>query len=81
MFTASSYALFMDITNPKLGATQFSAYMGATNGCEAWSGYTVGKLHTAFGYSVAFTLMSFVSLTTLIVLRFIPPVVSESSES
>lgn len=80
MFTASSYALFMDITNPQLGATQFSAYMGATNGCEAWSGYTVGKLHTAFGYSAAFTIMSFVSLITLLVLRFIPPVASESSE-
>jgi MFS family permease len=80
MFTASSYALFMDITNPKLGATQFSAYMGATNGCEAWAVYTVGKLHTAFGYSAAFTIMSFVSLITLLVLRFISPVAGESSE-
>jgi hypothetical protein len=71
MFTASSYALFMDITDPRLGATQFSAYMGATNGCEAWSGYTVGKLHSAFGFPIAFIIMSVVSLISLPLLIFI----------
>ncbi len=71
MFTASSYALFMDITNPQLGATQFSAYMGATNGCESWSTLAVGRLHSAFGYPLAFIVMSCISLTALPLLRFI----------
>jgi hypothetical protein len=39
LFTAASYALFMDLTDPKLGGTQFSAFMAATNGCESWSGW------------------------------------------
>jgi MFS family permease len=71
MFTATSYALFMDTTDPSLGATQFSAFMGATNGCEAWSAYAVGKLQGTSGYSVAFLFMSAVSLFSLPILRFI----------
>jgi MFS transporter, PAT family, beta-lactamase induction signal transducer AmpG len=71
MFTASSYALFMDITDPRLGATQFSAYMGATNGCEAWSTHAVGKLHSACGYPVAFIVMSSISLATLPLFRLL----------
>lgn len=35
--TASSYALFMDLTDPTIGGTQFSTFMGATNLCEVWS--------------------------------------------
>ncbi len=65
MFTAASYALFMDITDPHLGATQFSAYMGATNGCESWAAAAVGKLHSAFGYPIAFMVMAVVSLCSL----------------
>ncbi len=41
-FTAVSYALFMDLTDPRLGATQFSTFMAATNGCESWSVWTSG---------------------------------------
>ena len=69
MFTAASYALFMDIVHPKLAATQFSAYMGATNGCEVWSAFAVGKLHTFFGYPSAFFVMAVVSLFSLPILR------------
>jgi PAT family beta-lactamase induction signal transducer AmpG len=65
MFTASSYALFMEITDPALGATQFSAFMGATNGCEAWSGFAVGRAVPAVGYPLAFVLLAGVSLVTL----------------
>jgi MFS transporter, PAT family, beta-lactamase induction signal transducer AmpG len=69
LFTASSYALFMDITNPKLGATQFSTYMGATNGCEAWSVWLGGFAAGNYGYGISFLLMSLFSLTGLIFLR------------
>lgn len=69
MFTASSYALFMDITDPRLGATQFSAYMGATNGCESWATLAVGKLHASFGYPAAFVVMGVISLFSLIILK------------
>lgn len=64
-FTAVSYALFMDLTNPRLGATQFSAFMAATNGCESWSAWTSGRIVAAQGYPAAFLVMSTVSLLGL----------------
>jgi len=64
-FTAVSYALFMDLTDPRLGATQFSAYMAATNACESWSAFTGGRIVAAQGYPAAFLVMSAVSLLGL----------------
>jgi MFS transporter, PAT family, beta-lactamase induction signal transducer AmpG len=65
VFTAASYALFMDLTEPRLGATQFSAYMAATNACESWSAWGSGRLVAAQGYPAAFVVMSVVSLAAL----------------
>lgn len=62
LLTASAYALFMQLTDPKLGATQFSAFMGAINACEAWSGFTAGQLVERFDYPVAFVSVALVSL-------------------
>lgn len=65
MFTASSYAMFMNITRPALAATQFSAFMGATNGCESWSSYATGQIIASSGYPTAMLAMSIVSLMSL----------------
>jgi MFS family permease len=65
-FTAASYALFMDLTDPGLGGTQFSAFMSATNGCEAWAAWLAGGLASASGYPVAFVVASCVSLASLV---------------
>lgn len=65
VFTAASYALFMDLTDPRLGATQFSAYMAATNACESWSAWGGGRLAAAYGYPAAFVVMSLVSIASL----------------
>lgn len=62
LFTASSYTLLMNVTHPRVAATQFSAFMGATNGCEMWAGYTIGRLHSQWGYPTAFLAMAAVSL-------------------
>jgi len=64
-YTAASYALFMSLTDPRLGATQFSAYMGATNACEAWSVNLAGRFAGALGYPVAFASMALVSLASI----------------
>lgn len=69
LFTASSYALFMDLTNPKIGGTQFSTYMAATNGCEAWVVWAAGSGAVTFGYPVSFMLMCVVSLLSLFILK------------
>lgn len=65
LFVASSYALFMDVTTPGVAATQFSAFMGATNGCEAWSVFAIGRLAGMLNYSAAIWLMCLPSLAAL----------------
>ncbi|MCA9097595.1 MAG: MFS transporter [Planctomycetaceae bacterium] len=72
VFTAASYALFMDLTEPRIAATQFSAYMGATNGCESWSSYTIGILTASYGYSTGMLAMAGLSLLGLIALGLTP---------
>jgi PAT family beta-lactamase induction signal transducer AmpG len=65
LFTAASYALFMDLTSPRLAGTQFSTFMAATNGCESWSALAGGRIAAAAGYPSAFVAMSVVSLCSL----------------
>jgi len=65
VFTASSYAIFMDLTHPRIGATQFSAFMAATNACESWSAWSSGRIVAGHGYPAAFLVMSAVSLAGL----------------
>ncbi|HVS10094.1 MAG TPA: hypothetical protein VMS76_09495, partial [Planctomycetota bacterium] len=65
LFTASSYALFMDLTDPRLGATQFSAFMGATNLCESWAARSASLAAPRFGYPAAFLGLALVSLAAL----------------
>ena len=84
LFTAASYALLMDLTEPRLGGTQFSAFMGATNACEAWAGFAAGRLAAAKslpllgispgpwkGYPLAFLALAGVSLIALGVLPWL----------
>lgn len=65
LFTASSYALFMSITAPRIAATQFSAFMGATNGCESWSSYAIGLIIASHGYAIGILAMSAASLVVI----------------
>jgi hypothetical protein len=55
----------MDLTDARVAATQFSAFMGATNACEAWSVRVAGQLVPTQGYPVAFATMALVSLVAL----------------
>jgi len=65
VFTAASYAMYMNLTQPEIAATQFSTFMGAVNGCESWSVYVLGRLVAAFGYGPAFWAMCGLSLLAL----------------
>jgi MFS family permease len=65
LFTAASYALFMDITHPAVAATQFSAFMGLTNGCESWSTWTSGRIITEHDYPAALLALCVVSLLSI----------------
>ena len=72
LLTTTSYALFMDLTDRRLGATQLSAAMSATNLCESWSGFTSGRVAAALGYGPAFAWMAMASLLSLPLLWMMP---------
>ena len=80
LFTSSSYAMFMDITNPAIAATQFSAYMGMTNGCESWSTFAAGQIIADSGYSLAFLVMCGVSLAALPLLLGLAPETQQQTD-
>lgn len=61
-FTASSYALLMNLTDPALGGLQFSLFMAGTNLCEAWAGFSGGRIASEWGYPSAFALTALASL-------------------
>ena len=65
VFTASSYTMFMNLSQTRVAATQFSAFMGATNGCESWSSYASGKIISQSGYPAAMLWMCLASLLSL----------------
>lgn len=80
LFTAASYALFMDLTDPKIGGTQFSTFMAATNGCESWSVWAGGQIVARAGYASGFFAMSLVSLLSLPLLGWLVTSRKESTE-
>jgi MFS family permease len=73
VFTAGSYSLFMEITDRRLGATQFSAFMGATNLCESWSSVAGGKIAGVAGYATAFAVMGAASAVGFAIVPWIRP--------
>jgi predicted MFS family arabinose efflux permease len=69
VLTAATYALLMDLTDPLIGGTQFSTYMGAINLCYVWSAAAAGQLAGRFGYPSALLVMAAASLLSLPILR------------
>ena len=68
----------MDLSDPAIGGTQFSAYMSATNLCEVWAVATAGALaggvdrawapgalRDGLGYGPAFAALAGASLVAL----------------
>lgn len=72
-FTASSYAMFMDLADPEAAGVEFSAFMGATNLCEMWAAAAMGAMLGAeWGFPWSLTLLAAASLAALPILRFLP---------
>lgn len=69
--TASVYALFMDVTEPATAATQFCAFMGGINLCEAWSTRALGAMIEPVGYGPGMMVMSACSLVSLAILPWL----------
>jgi len=77
--TTATYAHFMRLTSPDLGATQFSAFMGATNACESWAVWSGGRIMQRSSFGAAATTMALVSLASVAWL-FTPRTVSRERE-
>jgi predicted MFS family arabinose efflux permease len=67
-FTAASYALYMDLTDPRLGGTQFSSFMAGVNLAAVWAGWVVGALIARFDYPPSLAALALASLVALVLL-------------
>ena len=72
-FTVALYQWLMNLTSPKLAATQFTAFMAATNVCEAWSTALFGELESRGGYPLAIGVMCVCSAISMLLLVFQSP--------
>jgi MFS family permease len=66
-------ALFMDVTTPRVAATQFTAYMALLNLVIAYSANWQGYCVTRFGYPATLTIDSTVGLVCLVLLPLMAP--------
>jgi PAT family beta-lactamase induction signal transducer AmpG len=63
-------AMFMDLTNPRVAATQFTAYMALLNLVTSYTSYWQGLSIARFGYPVTLYIDSTVGLVSLVLLPF-----------
>ena len=66
-------AMFMDLCNPAVAATQFTAYMAVMNLVLSWSAAWQGYAAERFGYPIALTLDATIGLVCLVALPFMTP--------
>ena len=66
-------AMFMDLCNPAVAATQFTAYMAVMNLVLSWSAAWQGYAAERFGYPIALTLDASIGLVCLVALPFMTP--------
>jgi PAT family beta-lactamase induction signal transducer AmpG len=64
-------SLFMDLTNPAVGATQFTAYMSFNNVCGAWSIAAAGALAGSSGRAAVLGVAAVGQLASLVLLRWL----------
>ena len=69
-YIAPHMALFMDITNPKIGATQYSIFMGLGNFGQLGIASISGSLYAMFGFNHVFLYAAWACGPTLLILRF-----------
>lgn len=80
IFVAATYGLLMDVTDKELGATQYSAFMGAINLCESWAAFGFAGIYAkTSSYGSAFGTFALVSLIGLIALPFLKKSVAGES--
>jgi PAT family beta-lactamase induction signal transducer AmpG len=76
----TSTAIFMGVTNPKVAATQFTAYMAMQNLAISYSANWQGISAEALGYPKTLLIDAITGLLCLIVLPLIKPAAKAASE-
>ena len=71
MMTAPRMAIMMDITNPRVAATQFTAYSAITNGGTAFGAAWQGKVASTWGYPNALLADAAIGLLCVLLLPLI----------
>ena len=66
-------ALFMDVTTPRVAATQFTAYMALTNVVYSYSSNWQGHAASRWGYPATLLIDGVFGLACLLVLPFMGP--------
>jgi PAT family beta-lactamase induction signal transducer AmpG len=66
-------AMFMDVTTPRVAATQFTAYMALLNLVTTYTSVWQGSAIARFGYPVTLFIDSSVGLVSLFLLPFMAP--------
>lgn len=64
-FSAASLGFFMTLSNPALGATQFTVYMAVTNLCYSYSARYGGWLADQLGYARSFFIAAAVQIVAI----------------
>jgi len=70
-YTTGIFTMFMDITNPKVGATQFSIFASLSNLGELGAGAISGSLITILGFTRVFLFSAWSLGPVLLILYFI----------
>jgi MFS family permease len=66
-----SCALFMDVTNPKIGATQYGIFTGIANVGLNGAGMITGTLAVSLGFARTFLYAAWIFGPALLILHFI----------
>lgn len=74
-------ALFMDVTNPRVAATQFTAYMALGNLAIAYSAIWQGLAIEAWGYPVTLAADAVLGLLSLALLPLMKPLMKGAASS
>lgn len=72
-YNAASLGLFMSLSNPAIGATQFAGYMAATNLCYSWASPAGGALADGYGTTTTYLLAAVLQLASIALLPLADP--------
>lgn len=72
-YSAANLGLFMQVSNPKVGATHFAIYMAATNLTYSFTAPLGGLIADRYGFAVLFTVAAIAQVLTIVLLFPIDP--------